>query len=48
MEVDPRKGPQDQRMEATKSEVCLGSTDLFWFYLSTGFVEERLTWWWVW
>ena len=25
---DPRKDPQDQRIEVTKCEVCLGITDL--------------------
>lgn len=45
--LDPRKDPQDQRMEATTCEVCLGSTDLC-FHWSAGLVEGKAAWWWVW
>lgn len=40
--LDPRMDPQDRRMETTKCEVCLGNIDLLYFYLSTGFVEEKV------
>ena len=43
--LDPRKDPQDQRIKATKCEVCLGSTDLLCFHLSAGFVEGKAAWW---
>ena len=46
--LDPRNNHQDQRMEDTECEVCLGSTDLLSFHPSGGFVEGKAVWWWVW